>query len=392
MFGNDIRLFTLLGFRVSIAPSWFLLAILIVWSLAQAYFPSIIDNLSPATAIWMSVVGAIGLFASIVFHEFAHALVARRFDMPISGITLFLFGGVAHLRDEPPGPWAEFLVAIVGPISSYFLAGVFALGLLPGTGGEIGPVEAVIGYLVTINLVLATFNLLPAFPLDGGRVLRAAIWGWTGSLRRATHISAICGRVLGGAVVLLGALNVVYGDLIGGMWLVLVGMFISAAAGASEAHTDLRIGLDKVQVRDVMNPVTITAPADLTVAELVEDYFYRHYHKAFPVVRGETLLGCVRLEDVGRVPRERWQETRIADILTDDNARHVIEPEKPVWNALNLMKDEGVSRLMVVDRGALVGMLTMRDLMQYVTVRRQLGGGKWRKAPSPPARPSKNAR
>ena len=295
--------------------------------------------------------------------------------MPIAGISLFLFGGVAQLRDEPPSAKAEFFVAIAGPISSYLLAAILYLLLLPfGAEDGLGPISAVLAYLVTINLVLATFNLLPAFPLDGGRVLRAAVWGWTGSLRRATRVSATLGRGLGAALMLLGVLNIVAGQFIGGMWIGLIGFFIVGAAGASEMQVEMKLGLEGVRVRDIMNPKVIAVPADITVAELVDSYFYRHFHKSFPVVRGDRLLGCVRLQDVRQVPREEWAETNVAEILTDENATHVIEPGAAVWEALGRMNEKNVSRLMVVERGGLRGMLTMRDLMQFLTVRRELEG------------------
>ncbi|MDN3722011.1 site-2 protease family protein [Roseibium salinum] len=349
---------------------------LIVWSLARGYFPAVIEGLATDTAIWLAIAGAIGLFASIIFHEFAHALVARRFDMPISGITLFLFGGVAHLRDEPPSARAEFLVAIAGPISSYILAAGFYLLLAVTSAGDgITPLAALFSYLTLINAVLATFNLLPAFPLDGGRVLRAAVWGWTGSLRRATQVSAALGRGLGVALMALGVINIVSGDFVGGLWIGLIGFFILTAAGSTAMQVELKQTLKDIRVRDIMNSQVIAVPADITVAELVDDYFYRHFHKAFPVVRGEQVLGSVRLKDVGQVPRENWGTTSVAEILSSGNGSHVVEPGALVWDALTLMKENNVSRLMVVERGDLKGMLTMRDLMHFLAVHRELSGG-----------------
>lgn len=373
MFGKGFHLFTMLGFRVSVAPSWFILALLIVWTLAEGYFPQVISNLDPATAWSLAVAGALGLFASIIYHEFAHTLVARQFGMPIAGITLFLFGGIAQLRDEPPGPRAEFLVAAAGPVSSYLLAAVlYALLLLFPQQAATAPVMAVLGYLVTINLLLATFNLLPAFPLDGGRMLRAAVWGWTGSLPRATQISATLGRILGGGLMLLGVLGIVSGDFIGGMWISLIGFFIIGAAGASQMQVEYKLGLQDVAVRDIMNRKPVAVPVEASVTQLVDDYFYRYFHKAFPVVRGGELVGCVRLEDVSKLPRERWQSSQVGDILTDDAARQMVEPDTPVWDALNLMNEHKVSRLMVVRNGKLAGILTMRDLMQFMVIRREL--------------------
>lgn len=396
VFGKGFHLFTMLGFRVSVAPSWFILAVLIVWTLAKGYFPQVIENVAPATAWWLAIAGALGLFASIIYHEFAHTLVARQFGMPIAGITLFLFGGIAQLRDEPPSPRAEFLVAVAGPVSSYLLAAVlYVIVLLIPSGEGTTSLLAVLGYLVTINLLLATFNLLPAFPLDGGRMLRAAVWGWTGSLRRATQISAMLGRILGGGLMLLGVLGIVSGDFIGGMWISLIGFFIIGAASASQMQVEFKLGLQSVAVRDIMNRKPVAVPVDATVSQLVDDYFYRYFHKAFPVVRDGEPVGCVRLEDVSQVPRDQWKSRQVGDILSDSAARQMVEPDTPVWDALNLMNEHQVSRLMVVSNGKLTGILTMRDLMQFMVIRKELavdpGDGDAELAHVPPGAAQKQA-
>jgi len=374
MFGKEIPLFTLFGFKVSIDPSWFLLLVLIVWSLAKGYFPGVVENLAPETALWLAFAGALGLFASIVFHEFAHSLVARQFGMPIAGITLFLFGGIAKLRDEPPSAWAEFLVAIAGPLSSYFLAIVFyAMFLAAAPSDEAtGPLAALFFYLALINFTLATFNLLPAFPLDGGRVLRAAVWGWTGSLSRATAVGAALGRGLGAALMVFGVMIFVTGGGAGGLWLSLIGFFIFSAARSTELQAELEQALKGLLVRDIMNRQIIAVPADLSVAELVEDHFYRHFHKCFPVVDAGRVVGSVQLQDVRHVPREDWGRTRVADILHADNARRLISAGATVVEAMSRMRAANVSRLVVVEHGELAGMLTMRDLTHFLAVRREL--------------------
>jgi len=237
MFGKKIDLFSILGFRVSLDFTWFFLAILIVWSLSWGYFPAVIDGLNRNTALVLGVVGALGLFFSILFHEFSHAIVARRFDIPITGITLFIFGGVAELEKEPPSAKSEFLMAIAGPIASYVLAVVFytiAVVLPPATAAM--PIAAVFSYLALINTVLATFNLLPAFPLDGGRVFRAAIWWWSDDLERATSLAAGTGRILGTFLMVLGLFSVVSGNFVAGMWQALIGLFIIGAARSSEVQ------------------------------------------------------------------------------------------------------------------------------------------------------------
>ena len=376
MFMKRYHLFTLFGFRVGLDLSWFLIATLIVWTLATGYFPSVYEGLAASTYWVMGVFSALGLFFSIIFHEFAHAMVARGFGMPVSGITLFVFGGVAELDSEPPGPRAEGLVAIAGPVSSYVLAGVaYVLARLVPVGDGVSPAVAVLDHLALLNAVLATFNLLPAFPLDGGRVLRAVIWGRTGDLSKATRVSSQLGRMLGGVLMAFGLIGIVTGNFVGGIWQVLIGLFIVGAAGATERHMELQRGLKGLRTRDLMTPDPISIADDVTVARAVEDYFYRYYHKAFPVLRGGGVLGWVRLEDVGALPREEWERTTVGEIVEPGSAAQTASPDAPVLEVLKTVSKAKSGRVMVVADGALVGILTMRDIMDFLTVRLQLDVG-----------------
>lgn len=223
MFTRRIDLFNLLGFRVSLDASWFLLAFLIVWTLASGYFPQMLPGENVQTYLWMGIAGAIGLFVSIVLHEFAHAIVARRYDLPIAGITLFIFGGIAEMADEPKSPGVEFQVAIAGPIASFAIAAVCYAAGTALTGQDVEQIAAVVQYLALINLALAIFNLLPAFPLDGGRMLRAALWHWQGSLRKATRTASYTGIAVAVMIMALGVLNIIAGAFIAGLWQMLIG-------------------------------------------------------------------------------------------------------------------------------------------------------------------------
>lgn len=375
MFAHRIPLFTLYGFRVGVDLSWFLLAILLVWSLSGGYFPSVVPELSSQIYFWMGVAGAIGLFASIVFHEFAHAMVARRFDLPIGGITLFIFGGVAEMEEEPRTPAAEFWMAIAGPIASVFLAAVFyglsAMAAWPPA------LHGVLAYLAFINLVLAIFNMLPAFPLDGGRVLRSALWWFTNDLTRATRIASIFGFVLGGALMVLGILNIVSGAFVVGIWQLLIGFFIQSAAGASRSQVEMRQGLRHIRVREIMRPDVIAVPRDTTLDDLVQAYFYRYYHKFFPVTDAQGRpLGCVRLGRVKEVPRERWGVTRVEEIMEPIGPDNVLEPGDTAVEALKRMRSGGGSRFMVVQGGTLKGVLTMRDILDALAIRLELEEGR----------------
>lgn len=252
MFTRSFPLFSIFGFRISIDLSWFVLAALIVWSLATGLFPETLPDRSAQTYYIMGTVAALGMFGSIVYHELAHSLVARMYGIKIAGITLFIFGGVAELEDEPPTPGSEFLVAIAGPISSVVLGGVLYLVamLLESSGPP--EVLAVLSYLTVINIVLAVFNLIPAFPLDGGRMLRAALWWRQGDLRQATRLASYLGAALGIALMVYGAYNAFQGSSIAGLWQILIGYFVFNAAGNARRQTEITARLHGVSVRQLM--------------------------------------------------------------------------------------------------------------------------------------------
>lgn len=372
MFTSRIPLFKLLGIQVGLDVSWFLLAFLLVWSLAAGYFPWALPGLDGATYFWMGLLGAIGLFASIIFHEFAHALVARQYDLPISNITLFIFGGVAEMEDEPRTAAAEFWMAIAGPIASFILSLMFYLLLRSGIASEASPFGAVIGYLAFINLVLAIFNMLPAFPLDGGRILRSALWWYNDNFKKSTRIAASTGSVLAVLLMALGVFNIINGALVAGIWQMLIGFFIYSAAGASRTHAELRTSLHGVTVSRVMRPEVITVPAATSVQGLVEDYFYRYYFKLFPVVDGGRIVGVVGVKDVGNVPREDWARVRTSEIMKPLDQENSVRADVPVYNVLRQMQGQGRSRLVVTDGQSLKGVITLRDIMGYLAVRSEL--------------------
>lgn len=278
MFGRQLKLFTLMGFEIKVDFSWIFLAILVTWSLATGYFPSVYSHFDERTLWLMGGAGALGLFVSIIFHELAHSVVARAFGMKIKGITLFIFGGVAELEDEPPSATAEFLVAIAGPLASIFLAFVcFRVVDIanPGDDPVTSSTLAVLGYIAVINMILAIFNMLPAFPLDGGRAFRAILWGVTGSMKRATVTAARVGSLFGLLFIGLGLLTVVFtGNLISGFWWALIGLFLRTAAGSAVASEVTRKAMHGETVARfmVLNPITVHA--DLRLDEFCDQYLY----------------------------------------------------------------------------------------------------------------------
>jgi Zn-dependent protease len=372
MFGRRIRLFKLLGFAVHIDMSWLVLALLITWSLARGFFPYHYEKLSSTTYWFMGAAGAFGMFASIVFHELCHSLVARRFGLPMTGITLFIFGGVAEMNDEPPSPKAEFFMAVAGPASSILL-GLFGYSVIAaGEAWLPDPVAGVLEYLTVINFVLAGFNLVPAFPLDGGRVLRSALWQWKKNFRWATRIASKSGSFFGTFLIILGILNVLRGNVFGGIWQFMIGLFLGNAARMSYQQVVMRRALEGETVRQFMTKEPVAAPASISLKDLVEGYLYQYHFKMFPVVEGGTLLGCITTRMVKEVPQGEWSSRTVGEVASRCSPENTIGPGEDAIKALGVMSRTGNSRLMVVEDGRLVGIITLKDIMGLLSVKLDL--------------------
>lgn len=371
MFGKRIKLFTLLGFEVRIDLSWIIIAVLVAWSLSTGIFPFQIKDLSTGTYWVMGILGALGLFFSVVVHEFSHSLVARKYGLPVKGITLFLFGGVAEMSAEVPSPKAEFLMAVTGPLTSIGMAILFYGAYAAGIGAGLArPVNGVLGYLAVINAILAAFNLLPAFPLDGGRVLRSLLWSWKKNLRWATRVSSRIGGGFGVLLIVLGVFSVLRGNFIGGMWWCLIGMFLHGAARMSYRQLVLRRALEGEPVRRFMKTEPLTVPASTSLSELVEDYIYKHHYKMFPVVEdGRRLIGCVTSRQVKEFSRDEWPSKTVGEIADSCSADNRVGPDEDAMKALSTMNRTGSSRLMVVEGERLVGILTLKDMLNFLSLK-----------------------
>ncbi len=375
MFGKRLALFELFGFKVHVDISWVLLAVLVTWSLAVGYFPVRYPDLTPVAYWWMGVVGLLGLAFSIVFHELSHSLVARHFRIPIRGITLFIFGGVAEMDEEPPSPRAEFFMAIAGPIASFALAAAF-YGVAAAAEARALPVtvSGVADYLALINLILGGFNLVPAFPLDGGRALRAALWHWRGDYRAATRQAAQMGSTFGLFLIAVGILNFIGGNVVGGMWWCLIGLFMRGAAGASVYQLATRKALEGETVARFMSTPVISVPPDLTLDRFVEDYVYVYHHDFFPVVDGDRPLGGLTTKQVAAIPRDAWHRAQAGEVMIPMDRANTIGPDADAIRALSLMQSTGNSRLMVVQDGRLVGIISLKDLLKFFALKVDLEG------------------
>ncbi len=374
MFGKSINLFKVFGFQIKVDVSWLIIALLVTWSLAVGFFPYFLEGLSPGTYWTLGILGALGLFFSILFHEFWHSWVARKYGVPIRGITLFVFGGVAEMEEDPQSPKSEFWIAIAGPLASMFLAMVFYLIFQTAqTMNWSEPVVTLFMYLGLINFILALFNMIPAFPMDGGRILRAVLWYWKNDQRWATRIAASMGSMFGLVLIGLGILNMFAGNLVGGVWYFVIGMFIRFVAQNAYRQLMIRSTLAGTNVRQLMKrPVYV--PPDITLSNLVQDYIYRYHFKMFPVVDKGFLLGCITTRQVGEVDRNLWHTILIRDALSPCAANNTIHPDTDIMHALSRMNNLGQSRMMVVENSQLLGMISLKDIMGYLSARMELEG------------------
>jgi len=373
MFGKKVRLVNLLGFEVSIDFSWIFIAILVSWSLSTGFFPSEYKNLPIRTYWVMGIVAALGLFLSIIIHEFSHSLVARTQGMQMKGITLFIFGGVAEMGEEPPDPKAEFLMSVVGPLSSVAIGlafyGLYSLGV---HNDWPTPAVGVFKYVAIINGLLAAFNLIPAFPLDGGRVLRSLLWQMRGNLEWATRISSQIGSLFAMFLIGFGFFRMFYGNLLGGMWMILIGLFLQNAANMSYRQVVTRKVLEGEPVSRFMKSEPITVEPSISIEQLLEDYFYRFHFKMFPVVDAGRLIGCVTVKQVKEVPREERSYKTVEDLRMECSPENTVGPDEDAMKVLSAMNRTGISRIMVVEDGRLIGIITLKDMLSFLSMKLEL--------------------
>jgi Zn-dependent protease len=382
MFGRRFTLFKLMGFEVRLDASWIILAFLVTWSLAIGYFPAQDPGLDRADYWWMGVAAAIGLFFSIVVHEFAHSVVARRRGLPMNGITLFIFGGVAEMGGEPANPGTEFWMAIVGPLTSLAIGGI-AYGVYEGVQyAWPAPVVGVIHYLGWINWLLAAFNMIPAFPLDGGRVLRSALWHYKGSLTTATRIASQFGQGFGVVLIALGLFSLFFGNIVSAIWWFVLGMFLRNAAQQSYQQVVLRRALEGEPISRFMNSDPVTVPPNISVEDLIDNYVYRYHHKMFPVVSDADhhLAGCVTTQALSAVPRDEWRQHSVQELMRPCSTDNTITPDTDAAAALTKMSRTGLSRLMVVDHGRLLAIVALKDLVDFLALKLELEGPEKRRA------------
>lgn len=417
-FSSGWKVATILGLTVRIHPSWLLIFGLLVFSLGSYLVPmadltgggawwggeetmqeiikyqennpeasreQMVQDLGlslwPQWQYWaVAVVGSLGLFVCVLAHEMSHSVVARRNGIPVEGITLFIFGGVASLRDEAPTPEVELKVAAAGPLMSVAIAAVCWVGYAFARGPGPEQASTLLFYFAFVNSLLVGFNLVPGFPLDGGRVLRAIIWKVTGSLHRATSLTARIGRGFGAVLIGFGIFEAVALWIttqqfsFGPLWLVFIGLFLRYAAQAGYRQVALREALSGMTVRDILQEEVVSVDPEMAVDRLVDEYFYKYRFRSFPVLEGDRLEGMIGLKDVQGVPRAEWESTKVRDAMHQVAEENLVRADDDLVGVFRKMMSEDKGHLPVVEGGQLRGIVTRHDIMNLLQIKSDLGG------------------
>ena len=368
---TPIKVGRISGIDILIHYSWIFIFILLTWSLAQGFFPAYAPGGS-TLAYWLLGAAAAGLlFVSVLLHELAHSIVARSRGLPVKNITLFIFGGVSNIEKEPESPQTELRMAVVGPVTSLVLSGIFwGVFYLIGTQHSLG--GALIYYLALVNLLLGAFNFLPGFPLDGGRVLRAYLWRRSGNMVRATETAATVGRYIGWGFIGFGVFYLFQGNFLGGLWIAFIGWFLASTADASRQEITMKQYLSGVRVQEVMDAKLDTTSPATPVQELVHDIIQKHGRRAVPVVTGGSVVGIITLTDLKGLSQAKWPETLVEQVMTRPPL-YTVTPDDELASAMKLMAEHNLNQLLVMRDGELVGVVSRADVIRYLQFREELG-------------------
>jgi Zn-dependent protease len=360
---GSFKVGTVAGIEVRVHYTWLLALFFISWSLAVGYFPSTNRSLSASTDWVLGVAAALLLFASVLVHELGHSLVATARGLRVENITLFIFGGISSIAQEATSARDEFLVAVVGPLISLLLAAVF--WVIAQATPAASAVGALAGYLAFTNLLLGLFNIVPGFPLDGGRVLRSIVWALTGDMARATRVASYVGQVFAFLLIAWGVVQVLGGDLFGGLWIAFIGWFLNTGAEGSRQQLAVRSVLDGVPVTTVMDASPAVASPGLSVRDFVMEHALRRGHRALPVVEDGRLVGIVSVADARHVEQDAWGATPVSAVMTRMPLK-TLPPEADLAAAMELMVENSIHQVPIVRDGTLVGMVSRADVMRYM--------------------------
>ncbi len=367
---NSIPLGRVLGIPIGLDYSWFLIFALLTWSLAASYYPAEFKNW-PVAQYWIvGALTAIMLFVSVLLHELGHSIMALRYRIPVRSITLFIFGGVAQIGAEPPSAMAEFWIALAGPLVSFALGGLF--GLLEPLAGGISPLLALAKYLAYINATLGAFNLIPGFPLDGGRVFRAIVWQVTHSLRRATLIAASVGRFIAYLFILVGVWQMLTGNFGNGLWIAFIGWFLETAAAAQVQQQNVHDLLAGHRVSEAMRRDYAAVAPNATLEQLVDEHILGGARRSLMVVQDSRVVGLLTLHRLRAIPRSDWATTTAAQVMIPLQEVKQVRPDAELSDALEEMDRDGVNQLPVMEAGQVRGILGRDDVISVLRTSSEL--------------------
>ncbi len=380
----SVKLGKIMGIPVRIHYTLWLVFILIAWSLAYGYMPHQYPGLSAMTYWAIGIASAVILFASVLVHELSHSYIAKKNGLPIARITLFFFGGVSEMTEEPQDPGLEVRMAAAGPLMSFLIAAVLAaFWYLLSLAKAPVAITATLGYGALINAVLGGFNLLPAFPLDGGRVFRGTLWKRSGNLIRSTRNATRVSEVFSLLMMFGGFAAIIFGDFVDGLWIVVLGWFIRSGAETSLKQTIMGEALAGVMVGEIMTRNVLSVPSDLTVQQLITDYFLVQPHGGYPVIQDGQILGLLTLQSVRSVPKEARTTETARQVMLPLDPKITVKPTVSALDVMHKMARERLGRLLVTDNGHLLGIVTRGDLMRSIQMRQDLSLGSILQRPEP---------
>lgn len=371
MFGRSFTVARLGGIAIEINPSWLLIVAVLAWSLSDSAFPAMYEGWSETTYWIVGTTAAVLLFVTVLIHELAHAVVAKRRGIAVPKITLFIFGGVSHMAKQPRSAGEEFYIAAAGPATSIviaIIAGLAALALDPVNEQA----AAIAAYLAIVNAILAVFNLLPGFPLDGGRVLRSIAWKKSGSFRKATTVAASVGTAFGILLMVAGVGLMLLGYVVNGIWFAFIGWFLSGAARGEADNLKLESILGPLKARDIMSPDFASVPPGLTLGLVVNELMLGQGHRAVVVAQGDAVLGILSISDIRRVPRDEWDTAQAQSAMTPRERVVTVEAGAPALEVLELIGERALNQVPVLEEGRMIGLITRRELLERIRVAEQL--------------------
>jgi len=369
--GKSIRLFRIGGIPIGLHPSWFVIFLFLTWSLSSGYFADGAFDL-PFGGIWLlGLITSLLFFGSVLAHELGHAYVAIRSNIPVKSISLFFLGGVAEIRREPDTPGEEFRIALAGPMVSLALA--LAFNSLAQVTGGLPYLAAAFSYLGRVNLLLGVFNMLPGFPMDGGRILRAAVWKLTGDHYRATRVASFAGQLVAFGFIAYGGFSVFSGNLGNGIWMGFLGLFLLNLAGSASAQASIRRKLDGIRVEQVMSRDYPSIPGETTLEQLAVAALSENSRGTYLVTEDEKSSGILSLREIAQVPRHLWSRIKAREVMKPWEKSIQVSPDTPLLTALQEMEAEDLGMVPVVDGLHVLGVLSRERVLNYLRLRTELG-------------------